>query len=151
TEARDLRSHHPAPLMPFIEQVDLITQRRQVARHGKRGRATADKTYLLAVLLYGRQRNSVFDVALIVGSHTFQPAYCHGLLIDPATAAGGLTRTVARAAKNTGKNIRFPIDHVGVVIPFSRDEPDVFRHGCMGRTRVLAIDHLVEILRITDV
>src|SRR5690606_6532627 len=143
-EARDLGPHHAAALVPFVVQVDLISQGCKVAGDREGRRTATDEAYFLAVLFYGRQGNPVLDVALIVGRDPLQSAYRHRFFVDPAAPARRLAWTVAGAAEHTGENIGFPVDHIGIVIPFRGDKADVFRYGGVRRTCVLAIDHLVE-------
>src|SRR5690606_35787307 len=59
--------------------------------------------------------------------------------------------TVACPAQNTGKNVRVPVDHIGLGVPALCDQADVLRHRRMGRARVLAIDDLMKIFGISNV
>ena len=63
----------------------------------------------------------------------------------------GLARAVARAAEDAGKDVRLPVDHVGVAVAACGDQPDVFGNGGVGGARPLAIDDLVEIVGVLNV
>src|SRR5665647_498202 len=150
-EFRDLRADHAAGFFVAVEYRHLIAERGEVARHGERGGAGADQRDALAVLArcgLGQPRG---DVVLEIGGHALEPADRHRLVLDAHAPAGRLARTVAGAPENSRKHVRFPIDHVGVGIAARRDQPDIFRNGCVGWTGPLAIDHLVEIVRRSDV
>ncbi len=89
-------------------------------------------------------------VLLEVGGDALEAADRDGLLLDAAAAAGGLAGAVAGAAENAGKDVRLPVDHVGVAVAAGCDQSDVFRDGCVGGTRPLAIDDLVKIVSRRD-
>src|SRR5439155_14907325 len=67
------------------------------------------------------------------------------------TAASRLAGAVAGAAEDAGKHVRFPVDHIGVVVTPGGDQPDIFRNGSMGETRPLTIDNLVKVGGIRNV
>ena len=71
--------------------------------------------------------------------------------IDAATAACRFARAVAGAAENAGEHVRFPVDHVGVAVAASGDQPDVFGNGGVGGARPLAIYDLMEIVWLVDI
>ena len=68
-----------------------------------------------------------------------------------ASPAGRLVGTIAGASKDAREHIGLPIDHVGVVVTLLGNQSNIFRDRCMRGARVLAIDDLVEILRVTDI
>jgi hypothetical protein len=152
-EARHLRAHEATGLLVAVEHRDRVALRRQVARHGQRGRARTDTGHTLAVLRLRPRDHCAHFVALEVGGHAFQPADGHRLglgarritlLHAPATASR-LAGAVAGAAQHAGKDVAYPVDHVGVVVATLRDQADVFGDGGVGRTGPLAIDDLVEV------
>ena len=150
-EARDLRAHHAAALGVAVEDHAVIAERRQIARHGQRGRAGADQRDALAVLLRRGLRQKAADIALVVGRDALQPADRDRLLLDPAAAAGRLARAVAGTAENAGKDVRFPVDRPGLAEAAGGDQPDILRHRRVRRAGPLAIDNLMKIVGITDV
>jgi hypothetical protein len=91
-------------------------------------------------------RHAMFDVVLEVGGDAFQAADRNRSFLDPAAAARGLAGTVAGAAENSRKHIRFPIDHVGVAIAAFGDQSDVFRNGRVRGAGPLAIDHFMKVV-----
>ncbi len=146
-EARDLGAHHAAGLGVAVEHDEVVAQRRQVARHGERGRAGADRARRACrSSVVGDARQAVADVVLVVGGDALQAADRDRLLLDPAAPAGRLARAVAGAAENAGKDVRLPIDHVGVGVAPGGDQADIFGHRRMRRAGPLAIDDLVEIV-----
>src|SRR5258707_7894083 len=88
----------------------------------------------------------MLDVILEIGGDALQPADRNGRFLDAATAARGFARTVAGAAENSRKHIRFPVDHVGVAITAFGDQTDVFRHGRMRGAGPLAVDYFVKVV-----
>jgi hypothetical protein len=54
------------------------------------------------------------DVVLEVGGDALEAADGHRFLVHPAAPAGRLAGAVADAAENARKDIRPPVDHVGV-------------------------------------
>ena len=105
----------------------------------------------LPLRAFGRPRQPVADVALVVGRDALEPADRHRLFLDAAAAAGRLAGPVAGAAEDAREDVGFPVDHERVGVAASGDQPDVFRHGGVGRARPLAIDHLMEVVGVTDV
>jgi hypothetical protein len=91
------------------------------------------------------------DVVLIVSGDTLQTAYSNRFLVDTPTPAGGFARTVASPAEYPGKHIGIPVDHIRLGIATLGDQPYILRHRRVGRTGVLAVHHLVEVLGIFDV
>src|ERR1700738_3749559 len=99
------------------------------------------------------------DVVLLVGGDTLQAAdrYRFGFdvpafaLLHAPAATCRLTRPVTSAAENSGKDIGLPVDHVGVAVTPGGDQPNVFGHRSMGRTRPLAINDLVKVIRCRDI
>ena len=170
TEARHLRAHEAAGFRIGFEHGDVITQRRQIARHGQRRGAGADACNTLAVHLCRRLGHAFGDTVfrLVVGGDTLQAADRYGFgfgfamltvfvrlrglaqldvaFFHTATAARGFARTVAGAAENAGEDIRLPVDHVGIVVLACRDHADVFGNGGVGRAGVLAIDNFMKVV-----
>ena len=106
----------PPGLRVLIEHHAMIAERREVARDRQRGGAAADERDALAVLVRGRLRQARADVVLVVGGDTLQAANRHRLLLHASAPAGRLARPVAGAPENSGKHVRFPVDHVGVAV-----------------------------------
>src|SRR6195952_6186522 len=88
----------------------------------------------------------MLDVVLEVGCDALQPADRDRSFLDAAATARGLARTVAGAAENSRKHIRFPVDHVSVAITAFGDQTDVFRHGRMRGAGPLAVDHFMKVI-----
>ena len=155
-EARDLRADEAARLGFAVEHGDLVAQRRQVARHGQRGRPGADAGHALAVARRHR-RHARTHVALVVGGDALEPADRHrfGLLavvlLHASAPAGRLAGPVAGAAQHAREDVGHPVDHVGVAVATLADQADVLRYRGVGRAGPLAIDDLVEVGRIRAV
>ena len=150
-EARDLAADHAAAAPLAVEDGDVVAERREVAGDGQRGRPGADERDALAVLRHRGLGQEARDVVLVVGGDPLQPADRDRLGLDAAAPAGGLAGAVAGAAEDSRKDVRAPVDHIGVGVPPGRDEADVFRHRRVGRAGPLAIDDLVEVIGIADV
>lgn len=150
-EFRNLRADHAAGFVIAVEHHAFIAERREVARHGERGGAAADQRDALAVLALRLRRHARRDVVLEVGGDALQAADRHRLFLDAAAPAGRLARSVAGAPEHARKHVGLPVDHVGVGIPPVCDQPDIFGNGCMRRAGILAVDHLVEVLRVGNV
>src|SRR4029077_12547608 len=63
----------------------------------------------------------------------------------------GLAGAIAGASQDSWKHVAVAVEEVRLGVLPLRDQPDVFRHVGVRRTRPLAIDHLVEVTRIFDV
>ena len=172
TKARYLRAHEAAAFLVGFVNGDLITQRRQIARHRQRGGARADAGDALAVFLrrrFGHARGyAIFD--FVVGGDALQAAdgYRLGLgfavftgsnrfaqidvaLFHAAPAARRFARAVTGASQDAGKHIRFPVDHVGIVVLARSDHADVFGNGRVRRAGVLTIDDFMKVLRVRNI
>jgi len=155
-KAGNLGPDETAGLGFAIEHRDLVTQRRQIARHGQRRRPCPNASHTFAV---GRRNggHARLDVGLVVRGHPLQAADGHRLgsspvvFFHPAAPTSRFARSVARSSEHARKNVGHPVDHVGVAVATLADQPDVLRHGCVGRTGPLAIDDLVEIVRSAGV
>ena len=90
----------------------------------------------------------MFDRTFVISGNTFESADSDRFFINSAAAAGGFAGTVAYPPENSGKNIRHPVNHIGVFVLFVIDHPDVFRYCRMGRAGVLTVDDLMKIFRI---
>ena len=150
-EARDLRTDHAARALVLIEDDEFVAERRQIAHHRQRCRSASDECDPLAVLLRRQRRQEPADVVFVVGGDALQAADRHRLRLDPHAPARRLARTIARAPQNPGEHVRMPVHHVGVGVAAGRDQANVFRHRRVRRAGPLAIDDLVEIVRVADV
>ena len=149
-EFRNLAAHHAAGLGVGIEHGAVIAERREIARDRERSGTAADQRDALAVLRQ-RRRHPMLDVVLEVGGDALEAADRDRRFLDAAAAAGGLARTIAGASQNSGKHIRFPVDHIGVAITPLCNQPDVFGNWRVCGAGPLAIDHFVKVVRRRDV
>src|SRR5579864_2789419 len=147
-EFGNLRAHHAAGERIGVVDGDVITERQKIARHGQRCRSGTDQRDALAVLGGRRLWHAAADIVLRVGANALQTTDRNRFFLDAAAPAGRLTRTVAGSAQNAWKDVRFPVDHVGVGIAAGRNQADIFRHRRVRRARPLAIHHFVEVVRI---
>jgi len=148
---RNIGSHQATGFAQCFENRDVITQWQQIIRHSERGTTRADECNLLAVLVLRRPRKSLADVVAMVCSDSFQAADGDGFVFDPPAPAGRLTGPVTHTAKNAGKYIGFPIEHVGVSELALCDQADIARNVRMRGTRPLAVDDLVKVFRIGSI
>ena len=146
----NLAPHHAARLGIGIEHGAVIAERREVARDRERGGTAADQRDALAVLRQ-RFRHAVLDVVLEVGGDALQAADRDRRFLDAAAAACRLARTIAGASQNSGKHIRFPVDHIGVAITPLCNQTDVFGNWRVSGAGPLAIDHFVKVVRRRDI
>ena len=120
----------------------LVAERREIARDGQRRRARRRRARC-ACRSSARPAcgSRVADVFLEVGGDALQAADRDRLglalpgvaaLLDAAAAARGLAGTVAGAPENAGKDVRFPVDEVGVAVAARGDQADVFGNGRYG-------------------
>src|SRR6267142_5278400 len=144
-ELRYLAPHHAARLGIGIEHGAVIAERREVACHRQRSWTAADQRDALAVPCQWL-RHAVLDVVLEVGGDALQAADRNRSFLDAATAARGLAWTIAGAPQNSGKHIRFPVDHVGVAITPLGNQTDVFGNRCVCGAGPLAVDHFVKVV-----
>ena len=128
-----------------IEHRAVIAERREIARHRERGRATTDQRDALAVLR-SRLRQAMPDVVLEVGGDALEPADRDRRFLDAAAAAGRLAWTVASASEDPRKHVRLPIDHVGIAVAAFGDQADVFGNRGVRGTGPLAIDDFVKVV-----
>ena len=91
------------------------------------------------------------NVTAQIGGHAFQPADRNRSAIQAAAAAGRLARSITGAAQNRRENIGLPVDHVGIGVLTLGDQTDVLGHIRMRRARPLAVDYLVEVIRVANV
>ncbi len=145
TEFWNLAAHHAARLGIGIEHRAVIAERCEVARHRKRSRTATDQRDALAVLRQ-RLRHAMFDVVLEVGGNALQTADCNRRFLDAAATARRLTRTIAGASQNSGKHIRFPVDHIGVAITPVGDQTNVFGNWRVSGAGPLAIDDFMKVV-----
>ena len=130
---------------------DFVAERHEVVGDGERRRAGADADDALAVLLLGRARQAIPDVVAVIGGDALQAADCDRLGLDAPAAARRLARTVADAAENAGKNVRFTVDQVGLRELTLRYQPNVFGDVGMGRAGPLAVDYAMIVIRISSI
>ena len=156
TEARNLRADEAAGADLAIEDGHLVAERREVACDRQRGRAGAHAGDAATVGGCDRGKPAA-DVVLVIRRNALQTTdgdrFRLGavVLLDPAASAGRFAGPIAGATEDAGKDVGDPVDHVGVAVTPLGNEPDVLRHRCVGRTGPLAIDDLVEIVRISRV
>ena len=150
-ELGDLAADHATGAGIAVVDHTMVPKRRQVAGNGQRRWASADQCDLLAVAGIGFNGQPVADVAFVIRRNSLQTANGDGLFLDPAAAAGGLTRAVAGTAEDAGKDVGVPVDHEGVGIPTGGDQPDILRDRGVGGTGPLAIDDLMEVVGVLDV
>ena len=105
----------------------------------------------LPFFVAGGSRHAVADVVLEVGGDALQAADRDRLVLDAAAPAGRLARPIAGPPENAGKDVRLPVDHIGVAVATGGDQADVFGDGGVGRAGPLAIDDFVEIVGRRDV
>ena len=152
-KTRNLRPHEATGLGFTIKDRDVIPQRCQITRHGKRSRPGTNARDALAVFwrYFGHARG---NVRLHVGSDAFQSANRDRLwhrvvcLFHTAAAAGWLAGSITGATQNTRKHVGHPIDHVGIAVATLANQTDVFGNGSVGWASPLAIDDFVEVRRI---
>ena len=168
TETRHLRAHEAAGLGIGFVNGDVVTQRCEVACHRQGGGSAADAGDAFAVFLFRRLRQARRDVTLVVGSNALQPADRHRLRLrtmfmrnrfadfdiaffNATAAAGRFAWPVTGAAENAGKDIRVPVDHVGIAVAACSDQADVFGDGGVGRAGPLTIDNFMEVIGVRDI
>ena len=150
-ERRDVAAHEAAGHGEALEDRHVIAQRREIVGHGQRGRAGADAGDALAVLHGRRLRQLAVQLALEVGGDALEAADRHRLLLDAAAPAGRLAGPVADAAEDAREHVGIAVQQVRVGEAPLRDEADVFGHIGVRGTGPLAIDDLVEIVRMRSV
>ena len=151
TEGRNVVAHQAAGHVVGLKDGAVVSQRQQVVRHGQRSRAGADQCDFLAVLFGRRFRQAVGNVAAMIRGHALEPADGHRFLIHATAAAGRFAGPVADAAENAGEHVAVAVDHVGVIETALGDQADVFGNIGMSGAAPLAVDDLVEIVRIGSV
>src|SRR5690242_11451106 len=109
----------------------MITQRRKITGDGKGRRSRADNRNSLAIWCHWPW-HPMDDIVLEIGSDTLEPADCDWIFLDAAAPAGRLAGAVTGPAQNSWKDIRFPVDHVGVAVATLRNQPDIFRDWGVG-------------------
>src|SRR5271166_379166 len=151
SESRDLRADHAARLGILVEDDAIIAERRKVTRDCQRCRPAADQRNTLAVADGSRAGQAGTDIVLEVRRNALQAADRNRLLFHADPPAGRLAWPVAGTPENSGKDIGFPIDHVGVAVAASGNQSDVFRDWGVSRTGPLTIHDLVEVVRCRNV
>src|SRR5271170_5216800 len=125
SEFRDLTAHHAAGAKIGVENVDLVAERSKIAGDRERGGSGPDASNALAVAGRRRLGHQAGNIALVVGRDALQPADRDRLLLDPAAAAGGLARAIARSPQNSGKDVGLPINHIGADVIARRNAPNI--------------------------
>src|SRR5687767_12035306 len=97
--------------------MDFISQRCEVPGYSKRCRATSDQSDLPAIRCEGSLRNTIQNITFMIRSHPLEAANGNWFFFDAASAAGRFTWPVASTTQDSRKNIRLPIDHVGIIVP----------------------------------
>ena len=116
-----------------------------------RSRPAANQGDFLAVLALRDFGQAIDDRIFVVCGDPLESANGHRLFFNSAATAGGFAGAIAGASENAREHIGLPVDHVSVVVTLLGNQSNIFRDRCMRGTRVLAIDDLVEILRVTDI
>src|SRR5882724_2032308 len=93
----------------------------------------------------------MLDVILEIGGDALQAADRNRCFLNAAAAARRLARTVAGASQNSGKHVRFPVDHIGVAITPFCNQTDVFGNWRVCRAGPLAIDNFVKVVWRRDI
>ena len=87
----------------------------------------------------------------MVRRNAFQSANRNGLVFDPATTAGWLARAIAYASENAGKNVGFAVLHVSCGELALCNHSNVGGNVGVSGTAPLAINDLVEVIRVGSV
>src|SRR4029453_18633504 len=111
----------------------------------KRSGTAADQRDALAVLRK-RFRHAVLNVVLEVGGDALQAADRNRCFLDATAAARRLAWTIAGASQNSGKHVRFPVDHIGVAITPLGNQTNVFRNWRVSGAGPLAIDPFLKVV-----
>ncbi len=151
-ERRDVRAHQPAGHRELLEDGDLVAERQRDRwrRRATRGRRRRTRCACRSSSSGACGSRSVMSLAQ-VGRDALEAADRDGLLVDARAPARGLARPVARAPEDAGEHVRLAVEHVRVGVPPLRDEADVLRDVGVRRAGPLAVDDLVEVLRLADV
>lgn len=121
-----LRTMPPGAVPP--SRMVTATDRGQVARHGQRGRTSADADNALAIPGH-RDGQAFFDIILQVSRNAFQAANRHRFGINPPTPARRFAGTIANTPENAGEDVGTPVDHVGFRVMAGCDQADVLGNG----------------------
>lgn len=146
-----MAAHEAAPRWLIVVEIHLVSQRREISRYRKRGRAASDECNFFAVLSLRYLGQTIKDRRFVIGCDALESADRHRFFFDPTSSAGRLARSITGTAKNAGEYVRLPIDHVSVVVTLLGNQSNIFRDRCVRRAGVLAIDDLMEIFRVSDI
>jgi hypothetical protein len=139
TELGNLRAHHAAGLGVAVEHDELVAEGCQVSRNGERRRSCADECDALAVLLRSRLGQELADVFLESAATRFRRQIATGsgfaFLSPPSSTrprrhAG--SQGGRRCARESGEDVRLPVDEIRVAIAAGGDEPDVLGNRGVG-------------------
>jgi hypothetical protein len=150
-EGGDIGAHQPPGSVQLLEDVAVVTKGGEIVADRERGRAGADQSDPPAILLGRGAGQKVANLAPMVGRHPLESADGDRRALDPNPPAGGLAGTVAGAAQNSGKHVRFAVEQIALGEPALRDESNVLRHVGMGGACPLAVDYLVVVSRVADI
>ena len=95
--------------------------------------------------------NTSRNISFVVGSHPLEAADRNRFFFHAASTAGWFAGTITCPAKYAREYIRFPIDHISVVISAQCYHPDVLRNRRVRRTGILAIDYFMKIFGISKI
>ena len=110
-----------------------------------------DQGDALAVLALGNLGKAIGNAALVVCRNALQATDRDRFVLDTIATTGRFAGPVAGPAENSREDVALPVDHVGIGVAPRRDQADVFGDRRMGRAGILAVDDLVEVVRIENV
>lgn len=87
----------------------------------------------------------------MVRRHAFEAANSYRSILHAATTTRRFAWTVADPAQDAWKDIRLAILYIRIAEAPLGDQPDIFRNIGVGGTCPLAIDDLMEVLRVGGV
>ena len=164
-KARNLRTYHAAGTCIAVMDDNVIAERQKIARDGKRGGSGTDAGDTFAVFLPCRLGQAIANVLLQIGSDALQAAdrdrfrFCVNtgraglagaiVFLHASASAGGFAGTITGAPKNSWKDVRLPVDHIGIAVAPGGNHANVLWNGGVGRARPLTIYYLVEVVRLT--
>jgi hypothetical protein len=91
------------------------------------------------------------DIAFEISSDAFQSADRDRSAVQATPAACGFAWPVAGASQNGREHIGLPVDHIRLCVLALGDEANILRHVGVRRASPLAIDYLVEVIRVANV
>ena len=91
------------------------------------------------------------DISFVISCRTLEPANGDWSFLCAYTPASRFAGTISGTPENPGKHVGIPVQHVGFSVLFLRYQADVFRHRCMGRAGILAIDYFMKVVWIKNI